>query len=200
MNSATTHWVTGANGSIERGSVEKPPERHGREGMADRLERVHPVVQAREADHEQDPEEDERQRDVEQPEPSRGVADPLGELVHLGPGKLGLEHLPSADPESGEHREREDDDPHPAEPLAELAPEEEPSGRAPRRRRPPSRPWSRSRTSPRRRRPRDARPGASPEKRYGRDGVRRRRAATSARRRGSPRGSRSGRATAGRAA
>ena len=25
MNSATTHWVTGANGSSERGSVEKPP-------------------------------------------------------------------------------------------------------------------------------------------------------------------------------
>ena len=75
--------------------------------------------------HEQGAEEHQRERDVEQPEPARRVADPLGELVHLGPRQLGLEHLPAPDPEPRQDGEREHDDPHPAEPLAQLAPQEQ---------------------------------------------------------------------------
>ena len=126
MNSATTHCVTGRE-QLERARLgREPAERHRRERVAERLERPQPVVDAREADQRAgSPNEHERQRDVEEPEPPRRVADPLGELVDLRPGQLGLEHLPAADSEPWEHGEREHDDPHPAEPLAELAPEQQ---------------------------------------------------------------------------
>ena len=112
----------------------------------------------------------------------------------LGPGKLRLEHLAAADPKAGEHREREDDDPHPPEPLAQLAPQEHRAVEALDIARRSSRRSSRSPTCPRRTRPRDARAGA--RRRRGM-GARRTRppAARSARRRGSPHGSRSGPAT-----
>ena len=66
-----------------------------------------------------------RQPDVEEPEPPRRRADPLAELLDLRPGQLRLDQLPSADAEARQHREREDDDPHAAEPLRELPPHRE---------------------------------------------------------------------------
>ena len=60
--------------------------------------------------------------DVEHPQEPRRLPDPLGELGDLGAGQLGLEQLAPADAEARQHRDREDDDPHPAEPLGELAP------------------------------------------------------------------------------
>ena len=62
------------------------------------------------------------QRDVEDPQHPGERADPLAERGDLGARELGLHHLPAADAEAREDRDREDDDPHPAEPLGELAP------------------------------------------------------------------------------
>ena len=41
---------------------------------------------------------------------------------YSGPGSLGLDELPPSDPQAREDRESEHDDPHPAQPLRELAP------------------------------------------------------------------------------
>ena len=124
MKSAITHCVIGAKSSSERGSVEKPPSgivvsacAIASKGESSSSSPLSPIPS-------EDDDQDEREADVEQPEPPCGVADPLGELVDLGPGQLRLEHLTAADPEAGEHREREDDDPHPAEPLAQLPPDQ----------------------------------------------------------------------------
>ena len=61
--------------------------------------------------------------DVEEPQPARGRADALCE-VHLRPGHLGFEQLAAADAQAGQHGEGEHDDPHAAEPLCELPPEQ----------------------------------------------------------------------------
>ena len=54
--------------------------------------------------------------DVEEPEAPRRVPNRRGEGLELGPRRLGLHQLPAADPEPGKDREREDDDPHAAQP------------------------------------------------------------------------------------
>ena len=97
MKSATTHCVTGAKGSSERASVEKPPSGIVVSACAIASNGSMRSSRPEEPDGEQEAEQHERERDVEQPEPARGVADALGQLVHLGPGQLGLEHLAAAD-------------------------------------------------------------------------------------------------------
>ena len=68
--------------------------------------------------------------DVEHPQEPRRLPYPLGELRDLGARQLGLHQLAPADAEARQHRDREDDDPHPAEPLGELAPHRRAIGRA----------------------------------------------------------------------
>ena len=67
----------------------------------------------------------ERETDVQEPEPTCGRADPLAERSDLRPRQLGLHELAPPDSETREHRDRQHDDPHAAEPLCELPPDPE---------------------------------------------------------------------------
>ena len=80
---------------------------------------------SRPADHGEDGDLEHRQRHVEHPEPAGDRADRCGQPLDLGPRELRLEQLPSPDAQAREHGEGEHDDPHPAEPLGELAPHRE---------------------------------------------------------------------------
>ena len=121
---AITHCAAAPKAATEFGSVENPPVGIVVSAWASAWNGVHRLV-AEEADRRQEHEEEHRQRHVEEPEAAGRVADPVRELVDLGPRELGLEELPAADPKPREHGEREDDDPHPAEPLRELPPHQQ---------------------------------------------------------------------------
>ncbi len=71
--------------------------------MRDRFVTRHPVVDAEPAERCQREDEHCGQPDVQDPQPTRGLPDPLGQLCDLGAGHLGLEHLAPADPQPGQH-------------------------------------------------------------------------------------------------
>ena len=95
--------------------------------MGERLERRHLLVDSAEPEREQHPEEDGRQADVEDPDAAGRVADPGAERLDLGSRHLRLQQLPAADAQPRQDRQREHDDPDPAEPLRQLAPQREPA-------------------------------------------------------------------------
>ena len=103
----------------------KPARRQGRECVRDSLVEVHAGIDTRPAEDREDGREDGGQRDVEEPQPPGGVADRRRQRVDVRPGRLGLHQLAPADPQAGQDREREHDDAHASDPLAELAPEHE---------------------------------------------------------------------------
>ena len=85
--------------------------------MREGVERRHLLVDAGRPEREEDPEQDDRERDVEDPDPSGGVADARAQGLDLRPGHLVLEQLPAADAQPRQHGEREHDDPDASEPL-----------------------------------------------------------------------------------
>jgi hypothetical protein len=65
---------------------------------------------------------------VDLPEPPRGVADRRPERLRVGRSrKLGAQQLAAADPQARQDGDRQHDDPHPAEPVRELPPEQHPA-------------------------------------------------------------------------
>jgi hypothetical protein len=62
---------------------------------------------------------------VQPPEPARRLPYGVGEALDLRrSGELGLQQLAPAHPQPRQHRHGQHDDAHPAEPVAELSPEE----------------------------------------------------------------------------
>ena len=110
----------------QRARVGHEPSR-GKRGQSDRhrLEQAHPVVDSDDAEEGENSCEDDRERDVEEPQPARRRTDSLGQRVDLRARHLRVEELPASDPKPRQDREREHDDPHASDPLRELAPEEE---------------------------------------------------------------------------
>ena len=102
----------------------EPARRHRRQRVRDGFEEVHARVDARPTERREDRDLEQGQGDVERPQPPGGVADPRLHLLDLRARHLRLEQLPSSDAQPREHGDREDDDPHAAEPLAELTPEQ----------------------------------------------------------------------------
>ena len=82
------------------------------------------VVLTETAERREEHGEHDRERDVQDPEESGGLADPFAER-DLRSGELGLHHLPTAYAKPRQHGDGEDDDPHAPEPLRELAPHRE---------------------------------------------------------------------------
>jgi hypothetical protein len=99
--------------------------RQRRERMSDRLEEAHPFVEARPGERGQDADHRDREPDVERPEPARRVPNPGRHLLELGARELVLEQLPAAHPQPRQDGEGEDDDPHAAEPLRQLSPDQQ---------------------------------------------------------------------------
>ena len=125
MKTTTIHCVIAAKSASDRLSGMNPPA--GSVANAVETASNGPIrsIEPREADERQDRRHGRRESDVEQPEPPGGRPDPVGELVDLRPRELRLEQLPSSDPEPRQDGEREHDDSHAAEPLRELAPHQE---------------------------------------------------------------------------
>ncbi len=96
--------------------------RHRGERVRERLVRRHLVVDPEPAERGEEERQQNRQPDVQAPEEPCRRADPLAEGPDLGARELGVHHLPPADAETRQDGDGEDDDPHPAEPLRELAP------------------------------------------------------------------------------
>ena len=71
--------------------------RDGRERVRDGVVEAHSRVDARPGEPRQHGDLQRGQRDVEQPETLRDLADPEGQLLDLGAGQLGLEQLAAAD-------------------------------------------------------------------------------------------------------
>ena len=125
MNSAMIHWAPGEKACDRVRLCREAAGRHRREGVRERLVRRHRVVDAEPAERREQQRQHDRQPDVEDPEHAGGLADALAESRDLRSGELGLHHLPSTDAEPRQHGDGEDDDPHAAEPLRELAPHRE---------------------------------------------------------------------------
>ena len=102
--------------------------RDRRQGVRERLVGRHPVVDPGRPEGEQDREERGGEGDVEHPDAAGGVADARAQRLDLRPRHLVLEQLPAADAQARQDGQREDDDPDPAEPLGELAPDREAAG------------------------------------------------------------------------
>jgi len=91
--------------------------------MCEGLIRRHEVVDPDPAEHREHERLQHRKADVEDPELARSGTDAFRQLRDLGPGELRLHHLPPTDAEARQDGDSEDDDPHPPEPLRELAPD-----------------------------------------------------------------------------
>ena len=118
MKTVITHWVAGANGSIERASVENPAVAIVANACATarkRSMRGSTPVQPSSASTSTSTA---RDRDVEHDEAARAVADRVGE-PELGAGRLVAEQrLASADAQARQHGEEQHDDPDAADPGA----------------------------------------------------------------------------------
>ncbi len=68
------------------------------------------------------------EKGVDLPQDLGGVPDSRRELVGRRAGRLGLVELHAADPQKGQDRQGEDDDPHAPQPLNEAPPEQQPLG------------------------------------------------------------------------
>ena len=122
MKKVITHWLGAAKtdgADVLRGEA---AGRQRRQGVRERVERVHPLVDPEPAEAEQDQGHQGGQADVDQPELACGVANTRRDRLMLGAGKLRLDQLPSSDSKPGQDRDRKDDDPHPAKPLRQLPP------------------------------------------------------------------------------
>jgi hypothetical protein len=93
-----------------------------------RVVQRHRAVQAEQSVSREDPDKGERKTEVEHPQAPGGFANRCRQPVHLRTWEFVLEQLPTADAKPREDRQGEDDDPHPPEPLRELAPHEEAAG------------------------------------------------------------------------
>lgn len=124
MKTAISHCVAGQKPRSPALRV-RTPGRQRRQSVRDRVEHVHPVVDAQPAKARERERGDDRQPDVEKPEASRRVADPGRQRLHLRPRKLRLEQLAPAHPQPWQHRQREHDDPHAPEPLRQLPPKQQ---------------------------------------------------------------------------
>ena len=102
----------------------EPARRQGRERVGDGLVEVHAGVDTRPTEDREDGRENGGQRDVEEPQPPGGVADRRGERSISGPGVSDSISWRPPTRRRGD-REREHDDAHAPDPLAELAPEHE---------------------------------------------------------------------------
>ena len=125
MNTTATHCVAGANPPRLSAYGENPPVGSVVNACVDRVVEVHLRVDPGPAEDREQRGADERQRDVEHPQPPRGVADRGRERLDLRAWRLRLEELAAADAQAREDRQREHDDPHASEPLRELPPEEQ---------------------------------------------------------------------------
>ena len=125
MKTSSTYCVTGANAAAETVRVLKPPSATTLSAWPTASKIVSSSSIPVTAQEPERDDRDQREHDVEPPQPAGGRADRVAELLDLGrPGELGLQQLAAADPQPRQDRHREHDDPHAAEPVRELAPEE----------------------------------------------------------------------------
>ena len=103
----------------------EPPCRHRRERMRDGVERIHVRCEPGEVERVEEHHLEEGEAEIREPEHAGGLGDAWRELLDTGAGRFGVHQLRTPDREFGEDRDREHDDPHPAEPLGELSPQEQ---------------------------------------------------------------------------